>query len=176
MDNWKVVKGELMKLGVYKINQHAIIPKFATEGSACFDICASLKDCDEIKAYPYNQKNSVNLLVVDTLILYPGFRAMIPTGIIFDIPKGYSVRLHPRSGLALKNGITLVNQEAVIDSDYVDEAYILIENTSLVSFEMTHGMRLCQGELVENVETVIQEVNIPPMRKERTGGFGSTGV
>ena len=101
---------------------------------------------------------------------------MVPTGIIFDIPKGYSVRLHARSGLALKNGIKLVNQEAVIDSDYVLETFILLTNTSIVPFDLAHGMRICQGELVRNIPTLINETLLPPKKQEREGGFGSTGI
>lgn len=177
MENWKVVKGETVNLGVYRINQHAVLPIFATNGSACFDMCASTVDTEKVKAYTDNQENITAIPVYnDTVRLYCGFRAMIPTGIIFDIPEGYSVRLHARSGLALKNGIVLVNQEAVIDSDYVNETFILLENTSKVPFDITHGMRICQGELVENVKTIIKEVHIPPVERDRTGGFGSTGV
>ena len=177
MENWKVVTEEDSTLGVYKINEYATIPTFATKGSACFDVYTSLASHKEITSYNHAHSEVVKLKVEeDSVKVYRGFRVMIPTGIIFDIPKGYSVRLHPRSGLALKNGVTLVNQEAIIDSDYVQETFVLIENTSMVLFEVTHGMRICQGELVKNVETQLKETFLPPIEKERKGGFGSTGT
>ena len=135
MENWRVVNdnNEPVKLGVYRIYEHAMLPTFATDGSACFDVYASLPDESTVKVYSSNFQDYAKVLVrSDCITIYNGHRAMIPTGIIFDIPQGYSVRLHARSGLALKNGIVLVNQEAVIDSDYVQETFVLIENTSLV--------------------------------------------
>lgn len=179
MENWRVVNdnNEPVKLGVYRIYEHAMLPTFATDGSACFDVYASLPDDSTIKVYSSNFQDYAKVPVrSDCITIYNGHRAMIPTGIIFDIPQGYSVRLHARSGLALKNGIVLVNQEAVIDSDYVQETFVLIENTSLVPFEVTDGMRICQGELVKNIPTLINESVVPPEERNRKGGFGSTGV
>ena len=179
MENWKVVSGENepVKLGVYKIHEHSIIPTFATDGSACFDMYSCMTHIKYMKVYNDNYNEPQQLLVEnDSVRLHKGCRAMVPTGIIFDIPKGYSVRLHARSGLALKNGIKLVNQEAVIDSDYVLETFILLTNSSIVPFDLAHGMRICQGELVKNIPTLINESVVPPEERERKGGFGSTGV
>lgn len=168
---------EVMRLGVYCINPQAILPSFATEGSACFDISACLEKKTTVKCYEPIANKLIGIDVQnDTITIHTGMRVMVPTGLIFEIPTGHSVRLHPRSGLALKNGIVLVNQEAVIDADYVQETFVLLENKSYTPFVVHHGMRICQGELIENVPTKIQETHVAPIMKERTGGFGSTGV
>ena len=155
MENWKVVSGENepVKLGVYRIHEHSIIPTFATDGSACFDMYSCLTNIKHMKVYNNNYTEPQQLLVQND-----------------------SVRLHARSGLALKNGIKLVNQEAVIDSDYVLETFILLTNSSIVPFDLAHGMRICQGELVRNTSTLINETLLPPEKRERDGGFGSTGI
>lgn len=143
-----------MNLKIYKINLNAYLPKHATEQSACFDISAC-----------------------GSHIVIAHHSAAIPTGLIFDIPKGYSVRIHPRSGLAYKKGITLTNAEGIIDSDYTDELKILLYNTSNVDFIIQHGDRIAQGELVKNLDYTIEECYNPPVQKtNRIGGFGSTGV
>ena len=92
----------MTNLKIYKIHQNAIIPKHATEQAACFDISS------------YGNH------------IVPARHSMaIPTGLILDIPIGYSVRVHPRSGLAYKKGVTLLNAEGIIDSDYTDELKII---------------------------------------------------
>ena len=165
-----------MKLKVYKLNENATVPSFATEGSACFDLCACLcEGSDEVLVY-HNVDSEMIRTTNGKFIVEPRKRVMIPTGLIFDIPKGYSVRLHPRSGLALKSGINLVNQEAVIDSDYVNEVKILLTNLTSTPFVVEHGMRICQGELVKSTVTDIVEVKKAPKSSTRDGGFGSTGV
>jgi dUTP pyrophosphatase len=111
------------------------------------------------------------------LLLRPGHRYLIPTNLILDIPEGFSVRIHPRSGLALKQGLTLINCEGVIDSDYVEPIYITLLNLSDSPVEISDGDRVAQAELVRSETYEIEEVNTPPARKtSRVGGFGSTGV
>jgi dUTP pyrophosphatase len=96
---------------------------------------------------------------------------------IFDIPESYSIRLHPRSGLALKQGLTLANCEGVIDSDYINPLFVAILSTSAVEATIKDGDRIAQLELVLNVNASIVETYNPPQQKSsRTGGFGSTGV
>ena len=141
-------------LKVYRISENSILPKFATKQSACFDISA----CG------------------DTTV--PARHTMpISTGIILDIPVGYSVRIHPRSGLAYKKGITLLKAEGIIDSDYTNELMILLYNTSNVDFVVRHGDRIAQGELIKSLDYAIEECYTAPVQKtDRVGGFGSTGV
>ena len=130
----------------------------ATEGSACFDISAHL---------PYEGSVTVDL----------NERVLIPTGIVFDIPEGHSVRLHPRSGLAFKKGLTLANAEGIIDSDYVEEVFVALHNISGKEQIVAHGERIAQAEMVRSlVHKIFQTDERPERKTSRTGGFGSTGT
>lgn len=180
----KFVPEQKATLGVYKLNPNAILPKYATAGSRCFDICACIDENTEIDVFsPHN----VNFKIKPTIhrgqnkygiFVEPFHRVMVPTGLIFDIPKEYSILFYPRSGLSLKFGITLVNSIGVVDSDYVEQSYILIINNSDISFRINHGDKICQAELVFNSPRIeFEEISERPMQKtERVGGFGSTGV
>jgi dUTP pyrophosphatase len=111
------------------------------------------------------------------IVIQPGDRVMVPTGLIMDIPAGYSVRLHARSGASLKQGLVLANAEGVIDADYVQEVMVLVYNISGNAITITTGDRIAQAELVKDAEYDIVETAIRPMLKtNRTGGMGSTGV
>tara|TARA_R100000458_G_C8221673_1_gene205838 strand:+ start:346 stop:882 length:537 start_codon:yes stop_codon:yes gene_type:complete len=173
-------------LGYYKSRSGAKDPLFATLGSACFDVSACLDPND--KVIGYNRKNEKYETEVKnfwpprtpsprpTLNIDPMSRVLVPSGLILDIPRGYSVRLHPRSGLSLKSGVVLANCEGVIDSDYVNELMIMVLNISTETVSIEHGDRIAQAELVENVVCKIGEQLNPPKRKtDRDGGFGSTG-
>ena len=158
-------------------------PIFATSGSACFDLRAYFgPDSRKITIYtPSNEKiiRHCQKETVDgefSLTLGPNERAMIPTGLIFDIPTGHSIRLYPRSGNSLKYGLTLTNCEAIIDSDYKEEVFALIRNDSGVVVNIEHEERICQGELVKQLDYSLSCTTIRPTNDgERTGGFGSTG-
>ena len=175
----------LQSLCVYPIpNTNPTLPKFATEGSACFDIHARLHT-DHVVYYEGTTGTAESKKVDITngqrkLWVFSGQRVLIPTGIIFHIPKGHSIRLHARSGLALKSGLVLTNSEGVIDHDYTEELLVMVSNISSGSgareILITDNMRLCQGELVRCVPTTIQWVQDRPQRDTRNGGFGSTGV
>jgi dUTP pyrophosphatase len=104
-------------------------------------------------------------------------RVMVPTGLILDIPKGYSVRIHARSGLSLKQGLVLVNGEGVIDSDYIEEVFVLMTNLSTVGHWISPGDRIAQAELVKTENYKIEEIATrPEVKTDRRGGMGSTGV
>ena len=173
------------RLGVYAIPEtNPVLPKFATAGSACFDIHARLHP-EHITFYEGSsglpEKKKVDATNCERKVwIFPGQRVLIPTGLILDIPAGYSVRLHARSGLALKSGLVLTNSEGVIDHDYTEELLVMVSNISSGSgareILITDNMRLCQGELVRCVPTTIQWVQDRPQRDTRNGGFGSTGV
>jgi len=164
-------------LKIYQMNPYATFPKFATKQSACFDISACMRDQEILVYGPYTEKRIVKVEDPYTFTLFPKQRAAIPTGLILDIPEGYSVRLHPRSGLALKNGVTMTNCEGIIDSDYVEELKVILTNTGADSFTFTHGDRICQAELIKNLDYTIEPCYTPPSQKsDRNGGFGSTGV
>ena len=107
----------------------------------------------------------------------PGDRILVPTGLIFDIPTGYSVRIHPRSGLSYKQGLVLANLEAVIDSDYVQETFVLLYNRSEVDHTINNGDRIAQAEMVKREEYILWEIfDAPTQKTDREGGLGSTGV
>ena len=107
----------------YKIHSEVKDPVRATEGSACFDLHASLPQFSAVKVYENNfeEVDKRDRKVVDGRVqVNPNERILIPTGLIFDIPVGHSVRLYPRSSLALKNGLTLANNIGIIDSYWID--------------------------------------------------------
>ena len=146
-------------LGIHRLDDNIELPFYATAASACFDL----------KAYIGPEDNGI--------LIEPGETVLVRTGLIFDIPKGYSIRLHPRSGLSLKSGIVLGNCEGIIDEDYVEEVKIILYNRGSESFEVQNGMKLCQGEMVYDLRANIINIEEPPKQKtDRTGGFGSTGV
>lgn len=163
-------------LKIYRCSGFATLPTFATKESACFDIYLCLRHSGEIKIYGNTETIHVFDGEDEELQLQPGERVALPTGLIFDIPKGYSVRLHPRSGLALKHGIGFTNAEGIIDSDYVHEIKAIVTNFSQKSYTFKHGDRICQGELVKSLDYSIDELyTVPAIKTDRIGGFGSTG-
>lgn len=167
-----------MELKFYKRHPDAITPEFKTRGSACFDLafCARGNLYDIVNAYTeYNAPVSFPVKD-DEVYIAPGCRYLIPTGLHLDIPEGYSVRLHPRSGTSLKLGLGLANSEGVVDSDYIDELFLLVINYTLGGVFIKHGDRIAQGELFETGKTTISEIFEKPQQKtDRIGGIGSTG-
>ena len=156
---------------------------FATKQSACADVRAYF-GTDERMFTVYNSKNAeMRYMAFQTYtgdkfhtVLNPGDRAMIPTGIVLDIPVGYSVRVHPRSGFSLKSGVSLCNSQGIIDSDYVQQFYITVINHSETQVRIDHGDRIAQLELVEHPAYNLQMTDErPQIKTDRTGGFGSTG-
>lgn len=165
------------RLNVYKTHPNIQLPKFGTKQAACFDI--SFQAAGKYEFEGYNQYNAPFARPINDgkIRIMPGDRIKVPTGLIFDIPEGYSVRIHPRSGLAYKQGLVLANLEAVIDSDYIDETFILITNRTEVDQTITSGDRIAQAELVKTQEYVLWEIfDAPKQKTDRQGGFGSTGV
>jgi len=156
-----------------------LIPEFATENSACFDIKADLNDRVVRVMSSMNIGTTFNIKPQDGILeLPPEYRALIPTGFIFEIPDGYSMRLHPRSGFGWKYGVTLMNAEGVIDWDYPNETFIMLHNTSFEPFRIIHGTRIAQGEIVKRQECkfeLVDESHVFQNTSDRTGGFGSTG-
>ncbi len=180
---------------IYKLAPNVILPTYQTEQSACFDIHAYLRgpNLTEDK-YPIARTikiiNSENE-VFETQVRFtfdsddckadieipPRGRALIPTGFIMELESGFSVRLHARSGLAFKHGISLANSEGVIDSDYKEEVFVALINNSDKPYVVKHGDRIAQGELVEcTTSAIIVTEEKPGKVTQRTGGFGSTGV
>lgn len=135
------------------------LPSYETEGAAGADVRAN---------FPEDLR--------DGLTLQPGARALVPTGLSLEIPAGFEVQMRPRSGLALKNGITLPNSPGTIDSDYRGPLGVIVLNAGQEPFDITHGMRIAQmvvAPVVVGKFELHQELS-DSARGE--GGFGSTGV
>lgn len=134
--------------------QGAVLPVYKTEGAAGADICAFLKE---------------------SIILKKGSFALIPTGIRFEIPSGYEIQVRPRSGLAAKNGVTVLNTPGTIDSDYRGEVKVILINLGNEDFTINNGDRIAQiiaSPVTQASFTVTETLS----ETERgTGGFGSTG-
>jgi len=173
-------------LKYYKMYPNVKDPYFATAQSACFDVHAFFGNTKEqlIKCYTKDNTLTSKVAVKDSqqsdaesLTVNPGDRVLIPTGIILDIPLGYSVRVHSRSGTALKSGLTLTNNEGIIDSDYVEQLYIMITNTTNIPVKINSGDRIAQLEMIESLAYNLEPIDSKPsVKTSRNGGFGSTGV
>ena len=164
-------------VGIYLINQHAQTPTRATAQSACYDVYACLPEDTRVQVRnDFNE--SQHRIVKDGIVtIFGGERALIPTGCVFDIPEGYSLRLHPRSGISVKQGVCLANAEGVIDSDYYHETFVALINHSEVNFVIKHGDRIAQLEMTPVVSINFETLSTAPQaRTTRAGGFGSTGV
>ena len=163
-------------LKIWKTHRDVQIPKHQTAQSACFDLAFQTAGKRDFKGYSHMNKPFTRELK-GRLTVAPGERALIPTGCIMDIPEGYSVRLHARSGTSLKQGLVLANAEGVIDSDYVEEVFVILHNISGNAVTIENGDRIAQAELVKNVEYTVEETPARPLHKtKRQGGFGSTGI
>jgi len=166
---------------IYRDNELATIPEFATEGSACFDLRACFTEGDKIRAYnPHNKEMNLPVKMISGNVgvqLHAAFRTLIPTGLIFDIPKNHEMKIYVRSGLALKYGITLANNVAVIDSDYVEPTYVMLYNASDTPIYIHHGDRIAQAQLIPLKSYSLTERKTRPEQKtDRVGGLGSTGA
>lgn len=169
-------------LKYYKVHSDSQPPVFATPGSACFDLKAYLgSDIFQVRGYCQNNREcnvTIHQTTEDRYVkIDPGQRLLIPTGLVFDIPEGHSVRVHARSGLALKQGLIMANAEGIIDWDYVQETHIMVMNVSNEPLFIHNGERIAQGEMVPVLSYSIEPTEIKPEQKTiRNGGFGSTGV
>lgn len=166
-------------LRVFKTHESARVPQLATQGAACFDVHASLVPGALVKCFRYGETAPSDLTVnaFSSITIPAGARTLVPLNLILDIPEGHSVRFHPRSGISLKQGLTLFNCEGVIDSDYVDPCFVTLYNISGVDQIVCDGDRIAQGELVATLSYAIEETDVAPGQKtDRAGGFGSTGV
>lgn len=167
-----------MDLAYYKLNSRVLDPFYGSEQAACFDIHAFLQDGDKIVLWSDSAKKETYRVVSQgRIVIYPSERILIPTGLIFNIQKGYSLRLHARSGQTFKQGLVLANSEGIIDSDYVLETKCIMMNVAETNAVIFNGDRICQAELVPVQQVTFLEQTQPPEPKtDRQGGFGSTGV
>jgi dUTP pyrophosphatase len=129
------------------------LPSYETAGAAGMDICAA-----------------------EGMNLRAGKRAAVPTGFAFAIPQGYEVQVRPRSGLALKNGITCLNTPGTIDSDYRGEIKVILANLGDEDFMIKTGDRIAQIVVAPVTQAAMVEVDALDITARGAGGFGSTGV
>ena len=136
------------------------LPTYATTGAAGLDVCACLAPNDR----------------ADGLTLPPGARALVPTGLAVAVPAGFEMQVRPRSGLALRHGITLGNAPGTIDEDYRGEVGVILVNHGTEPFVVAHGMRVAQLVLAPVTRLVWDDVETLDTSARGTGGFGSTGT
>lgn len=110
------------------------------------------------------------------LLILPGKRALVPTGLILEIPEGMEGQVRPRSGLAFKHGLTVLNSPGTVDSDYRGEVKVLLINLSDEDFAVTRGMRIAQIVFAAVTQVAIEERSLAGGTARGSGGFGSTGT
>ena len=170
-----------MNLKIYKLYENAHTPQYGTANAACFDLSAFIEFQTSAKLYTKDNKEVTTLATQDengnNIQIPPEWRALIPTGLIFDIPDNHSVRIYPRSGISTKKGLNLINCVGIIDADYVHQVYIPVYNNSQERIKIYNGDRIAQAEMVVNHQIEIHLISERPEKKsDRNGGFGSTGV
>lgn len=136
------------------------LPVYQTAGAAGADIRANLDPADRETG----------------LVIPPGGRALVPTGLRVALPAGYEMQLRPRSGLALKHGIVLPNSPGTIDSDYRGPLGVIVMNLGEAPFQVRHGDRIAQAVIAPVVQAVFVPVAALDATARGSGGFGSTGV
>ena len=109
------------------------------------------------------------------IVLAPGERGLVPTGLVFEIPAGFEAQIRPRSGLALKQGITCLNAPGTIDSDYRGEVQVLLVNLGQEAFTIERGMRIAQMIIAPVVQARLEERDLAEQTARGAGGLGSTG-
>ena len=114
--------------------------------------------------------------VTEDMVLEPGARALVPTGLSIALPMGYEAQVRPRSGLALKNGITCLNTPGTIDADYRGEVGVILANLGAEPFTVTRGMRIAQIVIAPVTQLRWHVEDDLPETDRGAGGFGSTGV
>ena len=132
------------------------LPAYETTGSAGMDLRAALPEFEPI-------------------VLAPGERKLIPTGLKIALEPGYEAQVRPRSGLALKHGVTCLNSPGTIDSDYRGEVGVILINHGQIAFEINRGERIAQMVIAPLGEAVMAEVEALDETARGAGGFGSTG-
>lgn len=131
------------------------LPAYATEHSAGMDLLAAVKE---------------------DVVIAPGKRALIPTGISIALPEGYEAQVRPRSGLALKNGVTVLNSPGTIDADYRGEVGVILINHGDEPFRVTRGSRIAQMIIAQYTRATLTKAETLETSARGAGGFGSTGT
>ena len=128
--------------------------------------------------YATTQSAGVDLRadITESIILQPLGRAMVPTGLYLEIPAGYEAQVRPRSGLAAKKGVTVLNSPGTIDADYRGEVRVILVNLSSEPFAVEPGERIAQMVIARHEHVEWEEVEVLEESERGAGGFGSTGV
>ena len=140
---------------IERLNKSLPLPKYETSGSAGVDIYANIT-------------KNIHILANN--------REAIPTGIKIKIPEGFEAQIRPRSGLASKHGITVLNSPGTIDSDFRGEIKVILYNSSKETFIIEHGMRIAQMVIAPIYKAIFQEAEINNDTERGSSGFGSTGI
>ena len=142
-----------MKIRIVNKSTNAL-PQYATSQSAGIDLRANL---------------------AEPVVLKPMERKLIPTGLFIELPAGYEAQIRPRSGLALKHGITVLNTPGTIDADYRGEIGVILINLSTEDFKIEHGERICQMVIARHEQAEWIQVEELNETERGAGGFGHTG-
>ena len=142
-----------MKVKIVNKSKHAL-PEYATALSAGMDLRANIDE---------------------PVTLKPLQRSLIPTGIYIQLPEGYEAQIRPRSGLAVKNGISIVNSPGTVDADYRGEIRVILVNLSNEDFTINDGERICQMVIAQHARVEWQQVDDLDETERGAGGFGHTG-
>ena len=141
-----------MKVEIKKLSEKAVIPTYQTDEAAGFDFHS-----------------------IEEVTLQANERRLIKTGLCMALEMGYELQIRPRSGLAYKHGITVLNSPGTVDSDYRGEVMVLLINHSNEAFEIKEGERIAQGVIAQVTQASFAEVNTLSDTARGSGGFGSTG-
>ena len=145
----------MIKILIKRLSKEISLPKYETAGSSGMDLAAN---------------------IVDNINVDPGKTAIIPTGLALSVPKGFEIQIRPRSGLAAKQKISVLNTPGTIDSDYRGEIKVILINLGQKSFIVEKGLRIAQMVVCPVVQAQIKEVEDLNETERGKGGFGSTGT
>ena len=145
----------MTKIQIKKLSKSVSIPKYETQGSSGMDIAAHIED---------------------NIIINPGEKALVPTGFSIAIPKGYEIQIRPRSGLAAKKNVTVLNTPGTIDADYRGEIKVILINLGKEKFTVENGERIAQMVVCPVVQAILEEVKELSDTQRGLSGFGSTGT
>lgn len=166
------------KFRIFLSRKNATFPTKGSEEAACYDVYAAFNDKELIRQYGEDGKSITAWAKDKTIAIHPKARALIPTGIRFDIPKGYAIEVYSRSGYSFKEGVMLVNSTGIIDSDYKGELYLSLYNSNSQRVFIESGARIAQFKIVKLEDVQFEEVKDYDEKSSvrSTGGFGSTGI
>lgn len=159
----------LVELGV--ISKNNILPSYATKGSSGLDVTFS-----EVLMHFSRENTKITPKSNGEIKLYPGERALLSTGLKLAIPEGFEVQVRPRSGNALKMGITVLNSPGTLDHDYIGDVGVILINHSGVDVYLRPGDLIAQLVLTRVEKAELKVINSLSKTERGTGGFGSTGL